>query len=224
MALLEARDVRKVYGVGTRGEVRALDGVSLAVAAASFTALTGPSGSGKTTLLALLGALERPTAGRVLFDGRDLAGFSGGGLARVRRRLGFLFQDFALIPSLPAWENVTYPLIPRGVPGPRRREIAREVLGRLGVADKWSARPGELSGGEQQRVALARALAGGPEALLADEPTAQLDPGAAQAVLAALGAAHAAGAAVLVCTHDPLLLAAAGRVHELRAGRLVLPG
>src|SRR5215212_5924304 len=118
MVQLETRALCKVFRQGTRAEVRALHDVSLTVARGSFTVLTGPSGSGKTTLLALLGALERPTRGQVLFDDRDLGPLSDVELARVRRRVGFVFQDFSLIPSLPVWENITYPLIPRGVPRP----------------------------------------------------------------------------------------------------------
>src|SRR5579884_788841 len=224
MALLEARNVCKFYRAGSRGEVRALEDVSVTVTAGSFTALTGPSGSGKTTLLALLGALERPTRGQVLFDGVGLGRLSDVALARVRRRLGFLFQDFALLANLPVWENVTYPLVPRGWSRRRRLERARSVLAELGLADRWAARPEELSGGEQQRVAAARALAGEPEVLLADEPTSSLDPATAADLRALLRAFHAAGKTVIVSTHDPALAALAGQVHELRAGRLSRAG
>src|SRR5207244_3954545 len=154
----------------------ALQDISLIVRRGTFVALTGPSGSGKTTLLALLGALERPSRGQVLFDGRPLGALSDVALARLRRRLGFIFQDFALIPNLPAWANITYPLIPRGIGSARRRQIASELLSRLGIADKFAASPECLSGGEQQRLAVARALAGAPDVLLADEPTSNLDP------------------------------------------------
>ena len=224
MALLESRHVCKFYRAGARGEVRAVDDVSLAVERGAFVVLNGPSGSGKTTLLALLGALERPTRGQALFDGRDLGGLSDVGLARVRRRLGFVFQDFALIPNLPAWENITYPLIPRGWSRGRRQELALSLLARFGIADRFTARPEELSGGEQQRVAVARALAGAPEVLLADEPTSNLDLGAAGELLATLREFHAGGNTVVVSTHDPQLADLATEVHELRAGRLVLPG
>src|SRR5271157_3615017 len=131
MALLEARNVCKFYRLGSRAEVHALQDVSLTISRGSFTALTGPSGSGKTTLLALLGALERPTRGQVLFEERDLSACSDVALARLRRRMGFIFQDFSLIPNLPVWENITYPLIPRGVPGRRRHQLAQALLTRL---------------------------------------------------------------------------------------------
>jgi putative ABC transport system ATP-binding protein len=220
MVLLEAQNVCKVYRAGARAEVRALDDVSVSIPRGGFVALTGPSGSGKTTLLALFGALERPTRGRVLFDGRPLTGLSDVALARVRRRLGFIFQDYSLIQNLPVWENITYPLVPRGWSRGRRRDLAHSLLARLGLAGRWAARPEELSGGEQQRVAAARALAGEPQVLLADEPTSNLDPATAGDLLAVLRAFHAAGGTVVVSTHDPKLATLAGQVHELRAGRL----
>lgn len=223
MRALEARDVRKVYRAGSGREVRALDGVSVAVGPGRFAALTGPSGSGKTTLLALLGALDRPTSGQVLFDGQDLAACSDTALARIRRRVGLIFQSFALIPGLPAWENVTYPLVPRGVPPRRRWEIAQSLLERVGLGDRLLAPARELSGGEQQRVAAARALAGEPEALLADEPTSNLDGASAAVVRALLQEQHQAGKTVVVCTHDPLLAALAEVRFKLQGGRLGAP-
>jgi len=182
--------------------------------------LTGPSGSGKTTLLALLGALERPSSGQVFFQGRDLGGFSDVALARVRRRLGFVFQDFSLIPGLTVWENITYPLIPRGISSSVRYHRAGELLARFGLGDKIHARPRELSGGEQQRVALARALAAQPEVLLADEPTSNLDPEAGRTVLTALQQLHAEGRTVVLSSHDPRVVGVANRFYELEGGRL----
>lgn len=200
--------------------VRALHDVSLNIASGSFVLLTGPSGSGKTTLLALLGTLERPTLGRVLFDDRDLTELSGMELARIRRRLGFVFQNFSLIGGLPVWENVTYPLIPRGISSQRRFEIARSLLEDLGLSDRLASRPGELSGGEQQRVAFARALAGKPEVLLADEPTSNLDPESGQDILEQLRKSHAAGMTVIMAGHDPRATPMATHIFELEAGRL----
>jgi putative ABC transport system ATP-binding protein len=220
MAILEARQLGKFYRAGTPAEVRAVHDVSLEVPAGSFTLLTGPSGSGKTTLLALLGGLERPTRGQVLFAGRDLAACSDAELARLRRRLGFVFQDFGLIRGLPAWENLTYPLIPRGTPRAERFRLARDLLAQFGLADKLAARPGELSGGEQQRLAVARALAGRPEVVLADEPTSNLDEESGRAVIALLCQAHGEGRTVVVSSHDPRLSAVATRVCELEAGRV----
>ena len=173
--LLEARNLTKIHRPGTSAEVRAVVDVSLCVAAGACVVITGASGSGKTTLLTLLGVLERPTRGEVLFRGRDLRSDSDSELTRVRRQMGFVFQDFSLIPSLPVWENVTYPLIPRGKSRRERRTLAQSLLDQLGMPDKLNERPQELSGGEQQRVAIARALAGRPDVILADEPTSNLD-------------------------------------------------
>ncbi len=218
--ILETRNVSKYYRRGTPREIRAVDGVSLAIPQGSFTALAGPSGSGKTTLLALLGALERPSSGQVVFQGSDLGGFSDVGLARVRRQLGFVFQDFSLIPGLTVWENITYPLIPRGVSRSARYGRAGELLARFGLGDKLLARPRELSGGEQQRVALARALAAQPEILLADEPTSNLDPRAGEMVLASLQELHAEGRTIVLASHDSRITGLASRFYELEGGKL----
>jgi putative ABC transport system ATP-binding protein len=219
--VLAAQGLCKYYPRGGRkSEVRALDNVSLGVERGSLTALTGPSGSGKTTLLALLGALERPTRGRVLFEGRDLGECSDVELTRVRRRMGFVFQDFGLISHLSAAENITYLLMARGLSHAERHQRAEELLARFGMSDRGDARAAELSGGEQQRLALARALAGRPEVVLADEPTSNLDAAAAQVVRTALQEMHAAGTTVVVSTHDAGLLALANRVYELQGGRL----
>jgi putative ABC transport system ATP-binding protein len=217
MAILEAHAVCKSYGTG----VQALRDVSLSVEAGSFTAITGPSGSGKTTLLALTGALAYPTKGTVHFDGRDLGRCSDAERTRVRRRMGFAFQSFALIARLPVWENITYPLIPRGIPRAERYRRAVDLLTRLGLANRLMARPEELSGGEQQRAAFARALAGEPEVILADEPTSNLDPSMADVVVEMLRERHARGATVLVATHDPKLLERAGAVFRMEGGRII---
>jgi putative ABC transport system ATP-binding protein len=217
---VQARQLGKSYRTGTAGEVRALQDVSLEIPAGAFVLLTGPSGSGKTTLLALLGALERPTRGEVVFAGHELSACSGIELARLRRGIGFIFQDFALIPGLPVSENVGYPLIARGMPREERDQITRELLTRLGLADRLASRPRELSGGEQQRVAVARALAGNPELLLADEPTSNLDQAAGDTIIALLRQAHAEGKTVVVSSHDPRLAPLATQVVELEAGRI----
>lgn len=150
MGLFETRSLCKYYRSNARAEVRALDDVSLKIERGSITVVSGPSGSGKTTLLAILGALERPTRGQVFFDGDNLADCSGMQLARVRRRLGFIFQDFALVPNLTAEENITYPLIPRGMTRAERCRRARELLARFGMEGMFKARARSLSGGEQQ--------------------------------------------------------------------------
>jgi putative ABC transport system ATP-binding protein len=204
----ETRDVRRVFRSAT-GDVRALDGLSVAVERGAFLAVTGPSGRGKTTLLALLGALDRPTSGLVLFDGEDLGGASEPHRSRVRRRLGIVFQSSPMIERLPLWENVTYPLVPRGVPTRERRRLAAALLERVGIRGRDGASPEELSGGERQRVGVARALAADPEAILADEPTSDLDRATAEAVVALLREFHASGRTVIVATHDPVLEAMA---------------
>ena len=220
MLIFETRSLCKYYRANPRSEVRALDGVSLGIERGSLTVVTGPSGSGKTTLLALLGALERPTRGQVLFAGQDLSDCSGMELARVRRRMGFIFQDFALIPNLTAEENITYPLIPRAVARAERQRIARELLSRFGMEGKLAVRARALSGGEQQRLAIARALAGRPEVVLADEPTSNLDPNNAEALQEIIRSLHAEGQTVILSSHDTQLIALATRRHELDGGKL----
>jgi putative ABC transport system ATP-binding protein len=220
MTLLEGRGLCKVYRAATKAEVRALEDVSLAISAGGFVVIKGASGSGKTTLLALLGVLARPTRGEVLFQQRPLAACSDVERTRLRRQIGFIFQNFSLIPRLPVWENITYPLIPLGVPHSGRHRRAHELLDRLGIGDKSATYPDELSGGEQQRVAIARALVGEPKLVIADEPTSNLDPATADGVVAMLRQLHRGGTTLVVASHDPHLVAAAGSVVELVAGRL----
>lgn len=218
--ILETRKLTKIHRAGTRGEIHALQDVSLSVTAGSCVGLTGPSGSGKTTLLSLLGAMDRPSHGQVLFHGRDLRGDSDAELTRIRRRMGFIFQDFALIPSLPVWENITYPLVPRGMTARERLELAERLLQQLAIPAKLYEFPQELSGGEQQRVAVARALAGQPEVIFADEPTSNLDATSADEVIAILKHALAGGTTLILSSHDPRVLAMAETVHHLCSGRL----
>lgn len=220
MISIEAHQVCRHFRT-TGDAVRALENVSLKIEPGSFQTLVGPSGSGKSTLLALLGALDHPTSGNVIFDGWDLTDCSQIALTRVRRRLGFVFQNFSLVAGLPNWENITYPLVPRGVSRAQRFEIAHGLMDRFHMADKLTRRPEELSGGEQQRVAVARALAADPAVILADEPTSNLDPRTAEELMAVLREMHAAGKTIVVATHDPGLFELATAVAELDAGRLV---
>jgi putative ABC transport system ATP-binding protein len=218
--MIETHALCKYYHAGSANEVRALDEVSLCIEQGSFTMLAGPSGSGKSTLLALMGALERPTRGRVMLDGKELSNCSDIELARVRQRMGFIFQDFSLITNLSAQENITYPLLPRKIGKDERHRRAFELLTRLGMQHKLAVPARELSGGEQQRVAIARALAGQPDIVLADEPTSALDAGIAAILLALFEELHAAGKTVVISSHDPQVIALADRTIELEAGRL----
>jgi putative ABC transport system ATP-binding protein len=214
--------VSRVYGAGAARSV-ALDAVSLRVDRGEFVAIAGPSGSGKTTLLNLVAGIDAPTSGRVEVDGRDLAGLTHDELADFRMgRVGFVFQHFGLIPVLTAAENVELPLLfnKRVSPGGRRAAVDA-ALARVGLSAKSGRRPAELSGGEQQRVAVARAVAGDPEIVLADEPTANLDHETGAAVVALLAELNRErGATFLYSTHDPELVALAGRVVTLRDGRI----
>jgi putative ABC transport system ATP-binding protein len=216
--VLEARGLAKTYDTGGV-EVLALRGVDVSIERGEFVAIMGPSGCGKSTLLNLLAGLDRPTAGEVWLDGKRIDGLGETELARLRRRkIGFVFQFFNLVPTLSTVENVELPLLLVG----RRRKDARRsaiaLLGELGVGDKQSVAPALLSGGQQQRVALARALANTPDIVLGDEPTGNLDSAAARDVLGLLRAARDRGQTVLVVTHDARVAAAADRVVTLRDG------
>ncbi|MDR0343755.1 MAG: ABC transporter ATP-binding protein [Nocardiopsaceae bacterium] len=220
MSMLELRQVSKTYGQGP-AEVRALSEVSLTVDAGAMIAVMGPSGSGKSTLLTIAGSLEEPTSGEVLVGGVTLAGMSRNAKARLRRRtIGYVFQDFNLLPGLTAAENVTLPLELDGVPARRARAIGMAALGGLGLADRAARFPDELSGGERQRVAIARAVVGERRLLLADEPSGALDSVTAETVMRLVHAAcKNGGMAAVVVTHDAQLASWADRVVFLRDGR-----
>jgi putative ABC transport system ATP-binding protein len=221
MTVLELRDVTKVYGSG-EAEVNALDHVSLAVAAGSMVAVMGPSGSGKSTLLTIAGSLEDPTSGEVLVAGEPLSGMSRAAKARIRRRtIGFVFQDFNLLPGLTAAENVALPLELDGTPARKARMTGLRALEGLGLGERAARFPDQLSGGERQRVAIARAVAGEHRLLLADEPSGALDSVNAEAVMRLLHEACQRGLGVVVVTHDAQLASWADRVVFLRDGRVV---
>ena len=214
--------VSRVYGAGAQRSV-ALNDVSLHVGRGELVAIAGPSGSGKTTLLGLIGGIDAPTSGRIEVDGRELSRLSSSDLAMFRlEKVGFVFQQFSLIPVLTAAENVELPLLFRkGLTADERKRAVSSTLARVGLADKANRRPAELSGGEQQRVAVARAVAGNPELVLADEPTANLDHETGGAVVALLLELNRErGTTFLYATHDPELVGLAGRVVTLRAGRV----
>jgi putative ABC transport system ATP-binding protein len=222
VTVLEARDLHKVYTA--RGvETLALRGVDLSIDEAEFTVLAGPSGSGKTTLLNLFGGLDVPSSGHVFLDGRDLAGLSGASLAELRlRKLGFVFQAYNLIPVLSARENVEFVMQLQGIDASERRRRAGELLAEVGLAELGAKRPLEMSGGQQQRVAVARAIASRPRVVLADEPTANLDSGTAEKLLALMEQLNRdRGLTFVFSTHDPLVMARARRVVRVQDGRVV---
>jgi putative ABC transport system ATP-binding protein len=222
--IYEVRNVSKWFVKGPT-VVRAVDGVSVEIEAGEFVALEGPSGSGKTTLLQLLGALDRPSEGVVAFEGRDLATLRDHELAELRLgAFGFVFQQFNLIPTLSAVQNVEVALAPAGVRGSDLRERSEALLEEVGLAPRADHLPAQLSGGEQQRVAIARALATEPRVILADEPTGNLDTATGADVielLAGLAARH--GATIVVATHDAELASRAPKRLAMRDGKILSP-
>jgi putative ABC transport system ATP-binding protein len=218
---LEAVDVTRSYELDGV-TVQALRGVSLVVERGDYAAVVGPSGSGKSTLMHLLGGLDRPTSGILRVGGRDVGAMTQDELAEVRNRtIGFVFQSFQLLARTSAVDNVGMPLVYRGARRAERRQRAREALQRVGMGHRLDHRPNELSGGEQQRVAIARALVGGPQVLLADEPTGNLDTRTGEGVMALLEELNAEqGVAVVLVTHDREVAARARRQIRVRDGLL----
>ncbi|ONH24956.1 ABC transporter ATP-binding protein [Pseudofrankia asymbiotica] len=217
-AILELRGVTKVYGSGAT-EVHALTDVDLSVRAGEMVAVMGPSGSGKSTLLTIAGSLEQPTSGEVLVEGTSFAGMSAGDRARMRRRhVGYVFQDYNLLPGLTAVENIALPLELDGTRAGKASAAARRVLADLDLADEAARFPDELSGGQRQRVAIARALVGDRRLLLADEPSGALDTQTGEVVMRLLRRACKAGVAAVLATHDAQLAAWADRVVFVRDG------
>ncbi|HUC22935.1 MAG TPA: ABC transporter ATP-binding protein [Streptosporangiaceae bacterium] len=221
MSMLELRRVSKVYGLGAT-EVHALHDISLEVTPGTMVAVMGPSGSGKSTLLTIAGSLEEPTSGQVLVAGHDLATMSRNDKARLRRQsIGYVFQDFNLLPGLTATENVALPLELDGVSARKARAAGLRALSDLGLADRASNYPDQLSGGERQRVAIARAVVGDRHLLLADEPSGALDSENGEAVMRMIHTACKRGVAAVVVTHDAQLASWADRVVFIRDGRIV---
>ena len=218
--LLALRNVSKTYRSGSL-EVAALRDATISIREGEFVAITGPSGSGKSTLMHVLGCLDSPTAGHYRLAGQDVSTLSEEELAEVRnQRIGFVFQQFNLMPSLNARRNVELPLCYAGVRRAERSARAVEVLARVGLADRMEHRPSELSGGQQQRVAIARALVGDPALILADEPTGNLDSTSTADVLGLLADLHATGRTIVLITHESGVAAAAQRTVRLLDGAI----
>ena len=217
----EARDVTKTFPMPA-GPVTALRNVSLRIEAGEYVAISGPSGCGKSTLLHLLGSVDTPTSGALLFEDREIGALSDVERSRIRlTKIGFVFQRFYLLPMLTAWENVELPQGEAGIPREARRERTAELLDYVGLAHRAHHRPSQLSGGEMQRVAIARALANRPRLLLADEPTGELDQATSEQIAHLLDRVHADGNAIVVVTHDASIASRAARQLKMHDGAIV---
>jgi putative ABC transport system ATP-binding protein len=222
MEIIRLENATKIYRIGDV-ETRALNGVSLEIQPGEFTALVGPSGSGKTTLLQLIGCLDRPDSGSVFINGQDVTRYSADQRAELRGRvIGFIFQFFALVPVLTAYENVELPLLLTGISAKERRDRVLEMLDAVNLGDRAEHRPSQMSGGQQQRVAIARALAPRPLMVLADEPTANLDTANGEQAMEIMKRLNEqTGTAFIFATHDPRVMAYARRVVKMQDGRIV---
>ncbi len=219
MALIELQHVNKIYQLGNIS-VRALDDVSVSIEPGEYVAIMGPSGSGKSTLMHIIGCLDQPTSGTYRFGGDEVSSLPRSGLVKIRReRIGFIFQNFNLLPRLTAAQNVELPLVYRGVGN--RRAKALEMLERVGLHHRAGHRPTELSGGEQQRVAVARALVNDPALILADEPTGNLDSKTGAEIVALFGELHRQGRTIVMVSHDQAVAAHALRRVSIHDGRIV---
>ena len=219
-AIIDIRNMYKIYNPG-ENEVRALDGVSLAVYKGEFVAIVGHSGSGKSTLMNMIGCLDTPTSGTYFLNGQDVSALSDNALSAIRNeQIGFIFQNFNLIKNLNALENVELPLIYRGLPAGKRLLLALEALERVGLASRMDHRPNQMSGGQQQRVAVARAIAAHPPLILADEPTGNLDTRAGARVFEIIRALHAEGNTIVLITHDEGLARKAQRIVRITDGKI----
>lgn len=219
---IKLENVWKIYQLG-KVNLEILRGISLEIIPGSFVVILGPSGSGKSTLLYMIGLLDTPTKGKVFLDGQDTSNFSEDKLAQIRgKRIGFIFQQFNLLPNLTALENVTMPMLFQGVPEKERKEKAVSLLGSVGLKERVTHRPYELSGGEQQRIAIARSLANNPEIIVADEPTGNLDSTTGRKVMEILIDFHKKERkTIIVVTHDPKIADYAEEIINIEDGKLV---
>jgi putative ABC transport system ATP-binding protein len=219
--MIQMRGIRKVYSMG-RMEVEALRGIDLDIGGNEYVAVVGPSGSGKSTLMNILGCLDTPSSGEYVLSGEAVAGLDRNRLAEIRNKhVGFVFQNFNLLPYASALENVELPLLFAGVPAKERRERAVEMLRRVDLQDRMDHKPTELSGGQMQRVAIARALVNRPAMVLADEPTGNLDSGSGQGIVGLFSELHAGGQTILMITHDQAVARVASRIIQIRDGQIV---
>lgn len=221
--IIKLENVRKVYQLG-KVELVALKGVSLEISPGSFVTIMGPSGSGKSTLLNMIGCLDFPTEGKVFLKGKDIAGLSENELSQLRgKTIGFIFQEFNLLPNLDALENVTLPMVFQGTPVEEREEKAREILTSVGLGNRISHQPAELSGGERQRVAVARAFANNPEVVIADEPTGNLDSITGKRIMEVLTDFHKReGKTIVVVTHDPNIAGYSEEIVNIKDGEIII--
>jgi putative ABC transport system ATP-binding protein len=219
--MISMQGIRKVYAMG-HVQVEALRGIDLEIAANEYVAVVGPSGSGKSTLMNILGCLDTPTSGEYLLSGEAVGGLDRNRLAEIRnKRIGFVFQNFNLLPYASALENVELPLLFGGVGTRERHERAAAMLARVGLEDRMEHKPTELSGGQMQRVAIARALVNDPAIVLADEPTGNLDSASGQAIVSLFRELHAAGQTIVLITHDSGIARLASRVVRMQDGAIV---
>ncbi len=222
--LIELKNIYKIYHMGDE-EVRASDGVSLSIDRGEFVAIVGKSGSGKSTLMNIIGALDVPTEGEYILGGEDVSEMSDDQLAQIRNKMiGFIFQQYNLLPKLNLLENVELPLLYAGVPVQERRERALKSLAKVGLEEKWKNLPNQLSGGQQQRVSIARALAGDPSLILADEPTGALDSRTSREVLNFLRQLNEEGNTIVMITHDNSIALEAKRVVRIKDGKINFDG
>ena len=222
--LIELKDIYKIYQMGSE-EVRANDGISLSIEKGEFVAIVGKSGSGKSTLMNIIGALDVPTEGEYYLGGEDVSHMSDNQLAEIRNKMiGFIFQQYNLLPRDNLLENVELPLLYAGVPNPERKERALRSLEKVGLADKWASRPKQLSGGQQQRVSIARALAGSPSLILADEPTGALDSRTSRDVLDFMKELNREGNTIVMISHDSSIAMEARRVVRIHDGKINFDG
>ena len=222
--LIELKNIYKIYYLGGE-EVRASDGITLTICRGEFVAIVGKSGSGKSTLMNIIGALDVPTEGEYFLGGEDVSVMTDRQLARIRNRMiGFIFQQYNLLPKLNLLENVELPLLYGGVPPAERKERAMASLAKVGLADKWRNLPNQLSGGQQQRVSIARALAGDPSLILADEPTGALDSRTSREVLNFLKQLNEEGNTIVMITHDNSIALEAKRVVRIADGKITFDG